>query len=270
MALNAVVPIYTAQAGLTQAVKSFEKAAESVASGVKSFVNPADLYVAQGLDTAIRSAQKAIENAQTGYNYTATADSALGNVTENLQRIKELSTQAANGVYSDSQRAVIQAEINQNVEQINQTLGSTTFNGKQVINPVTPANPTPVPTVDFMVGSDTSSVVSYDPNMPMGAMTFDVSTPDAARASMAQAEAVIGGVNEMRGSIGATQARLEGAISQQQSAILSSSQSLSDIQDTDYVSAIADMKKSQFTMEAMAKVMKTVMNADRYVLQLLK
>lgn len=270
MALNAIVPIYTAQAGLLQAQKSFEKATESLASGLNSYVNPADSYVAQGLDTSIRSAQKAIENAQTGYNYTATADSALGNVTENLQRIKELSIQASNGTYSDAQRAVIQAEIDQNVEQINQTLNGTTFNGKQVLNPVTPANPTPAPAVDFMVDANTSATVTYNPNLPMDTMSFDVSTPQAAANSIAQVDKMISDVNSKRGDIGATQASLEGAISQQQSNIMTSTKSLSDIQDTDYISAIMDLKKSEFTMEAMARVMKTVMNADKYVLNLLK
>ena len=52
--------------------------------------------------------------------------------------------------------------------------------------------------------------------------------------------------------------------------IMSTTASLSDIQDTDYISAITDLKKAQFSMELMAKVMKTVMNSERYVLDLLQ
>src|SRR5574344_1152729 len=270
MSINIVTPIYTAQAGITQAQKSFEKAAQSIASGTKATVSPAGLYVASGLDTSIRSSQKAIENAQTGYNFTATADSTLANVNQNLQRVRELSIQASNGVYSDEQRSAMQAEINQNVAQIQQNIAQSSFNGKQTVNAVTPDNPTPAATVDFMVGSDASSVISYDPNIAMGNMNFDVSTPEAAANSLAQVDSMISDVSAKRGDIGAVQTSFEGAIAQQTTNIQSAASSLSDIQDTDYVSAIVDMKKAQFTMEMTAKVMKAVMNSDNYVLDLLK
>ena len=270
MSINAVVPIYTAQTGLLQAQKSFEKAAQSVASGLCSFVNPADRFVATGLDTTIRSAKQAIANAEMGYNFAATADSALGSVTQNLQRIRELSVQASNGIYSDEQRSAMQAEINQNVEQMRQTLNNATFNGKPTVNAVTLDSPNVASVVDFVVTSDASNVVTYDPNVVLGDMNFDVSTPEAAAASLAQVDTMLGDIGSKRGEIGAVQTSLEGAIAQQSSMIMSYASSLSGIQDTDYVSAIADMKKAQFTMEAMGKVMKAVMNSQRYVLDLLK
>lgn len=270
MSFNAVMPIYTAQSGIVQAQKTFEKAAQSIASGLSAIVNPADMYVSSKLDTSIRAAGKAIENAQAGCNFTSTADSALANVSDNLHRIRELSIQASNGVYSASQRSAMQAEINQNIEQIRQTFSNSTFNGKSTINAVTPDNPNPAPAVDFMVNPENSSVISYDPNIAFGAMNFDVSTPEAAAASVEQADAMIAAVTEKRGDIGALQTSFEGAINQLSSGALTNSASLSDIQDTDYVSAIAELKKSQFSMELMARVMKTVMNSDRYVLQLLQ
>ena len=95
-------------------------------------------------------------------------------------------------------------------------------------------------------------------------------TPEAAAASLAQVDTMLGDIGSKRGEIGAVQTSLEGAIAQQSSTIMSYASSLSGIQDTDYVSAIADMKKAQFTMEAMGKVMKAVMNSQRYVLDLLK
>ena len=77
-------------------------------------------------------------------------------------------------------------------------------------------------------------------------------------------------IGSKRGEIGAVQSSLEGAINQQMTNIMSTTASLSDIQDTDYISAITDLKKAQFSMELMAKVMKTVMNSERYVLDLLQ
>ena len=85
-----------------------------------------------------------------------------------------------------------------------------------------------------------------------------------------KADEMLSEINSKRGEIGAVQASFETAIETQSSNVVNYSSSLSNIQDTDYVSAIMDFKKSQFTLEAMAKVMKSVMNSQNYVLELLK
>ena len=270
MSLNAVYPIHMTATTMVQAQRTFEHAAESIASGLNSYVNPADSFIASGLDTSIRSAKLAISAAETGYNFTSIADSALAGVSDSLQRIRELTIQASNGIYSDEQRSVIQAEINQNVSQIKQTLENATMNGKKTINAVTPENSNVAPVMDFVVGSDVSTTVSYDPNIVLGDMNFDVSSPQKASESLANIDEMLTDINAKRGEIGAVQSSFESAIEQQSSNIISFSSSLSNIQDTDYISAIMDLKKSQFTLEAMAKVMKTVMNSQSYVLDLLK
>ena len=264
------MPIFSASAGMTQAQKSLEKSAQSIASGIKLNINPADSYVASGLNTDIRAAKKAAENAQTGFNVMSVADSIVSNITNSLGRIQELSIQAANGLYSDEQRAVMQNEINQNTEHIQKTFANATFNGKTVLNSVTQDNPDAVPVLDFFTGSESSSVISFDPNIVTSDFKFDVSSPEAASDSLAKINAIMNDLNAKRAEIGSVQTDFEGAINQQITGIMSSSAALSDIQDTDYLSAIVDMKKSAFSMETMSKVMKTVMNADKYVLNLLE
>ena len=274
MYLNAItsasMPFYSASSGMINAQKSIENVAQSIASGIKNDVNPADSYVASGLNTDIRAAKKVIENAQTGYNVTSVSDSALSNIANSIGRIQELSVQASNGLYSDEQRAVMQNEINQNVEHIQKTFANATFNEKSVLNSVTQDNPDAVPVLDFFTGSDSSSVISFDPNIVTSDFKFDVSSPEAAADSLAKANEIMNEVNSKRAEIGAVQTDFEGAINQQMTSIMSSSAALSDIQDTDYLNAIVEMKKSAFSVEAMAKVMKTVMNADKYVLNLLE
>jgi flagellin len=255
---------------MIQAQRTFDKAAESIASGLSQYVNPADSYVASGIDSTIRSAKVAIANAENGFNFTSVAEGALESVTGNLQRIRELSIQASNGIYSESQISAMQAEIDQNIHQIQQTLGNATFNGKATLNAVTPENPDVAPAVDFMVGTSSTEMITYDPNIALDSFNFDVTTPDNAAATLAQVDTMLNAVNSKRGEIGAIQTSFEGAISMQNNNILSYASSLSSIQDTDYVTAIMDFKKSQFTMEAMAKVMKTVMNSQSYILDLIK
>ena len=164
LTLNYVAPIgtySTLQTGMINAQQSIEKVAESIATGVNSSINPADSYVASGLNSDIRVAKKAIENAQTGYNFTTVADTALSSVSESFNRIRELSIQASNGIYSDEQLSVFQSEIDQNVEHIKQTLSNATFNGKQTLNAVTPENPQPIAAVDFFVDASSSSAIRF-------------------------------------------------------------------------------------------------------------
>lgn len=273
LTLNYVAPIgtySTLQTGMVQAQKTIEKVAESIATGVNSYVNPADSYVASGLNTEIREAKKAIENAQSGYNFTSVADSALSGISENLNRIRELSIQASNGIYSNEQLSAFQTEIDQNIEHIKHTINNATFNGKQTLNAVTPENPQPIAGVNFFVDANSSSAISYDPNITLDTLKFDISTPETAQASLAKVDAMLGDINAKRSEIGTNQSTFINAIEQQSTNILTASSSLSSIQDTDYVSAIAELKKSEFSMELMAKVMKTVMNSENYVLQLLQ
>ena len=270
MSLNVVMPIYSAQSGIVQAQKTFANAAQSIASGLSSSVNPADIYVASGLNSDIRANNVAANNIQTGMNFTGIADSALGNVNDSLQRIRELTIQASNGVYSESQISAMQEEINQNAQQIQQILNNSQFNGLKTLNLINSENPAPVSGVNFMVNPETSQSVVYDPNLVLGDMNFDVSSPEAARQSLALADSMISEVSAKRGDIGAVQNNLLAAGEQLSSSFMSGMQALGDIQDTDYISAILELKQSKFSMEAMAKVMKAVMNSERYVLDLLK
>ena len=84
MSLSAVMPIYIAQTGIARAQEAQQDAVYEIASGLLANVNPADEYISQGLETEIRAANQAMENAQTGINVTAVADAALNNVSQSF------------------------------------------------------------------------------------------------------------------------------------------------------------------------------------------
>lgn len=270
MSLSAVMPIYIAQAGIAQAQATQQKAIEEIASGLLVNVNPADEYISQKLETEIRAANQARANAQTGINVTDVADAVLNNVSQSLGRIQELSVQAANGIYSESQRKVMQEEINQNVDQIKQTLGNATFNGKTILNPVSEQN-NPIPNINFQVGTDSSSnsIVSYNPNLSLSEINFDITTPEAARNTLDSIEKLTSEINNKRGEIGATAAKLNSSIEQQTTNAINSTASQSTISDTDYLSAILDLKKSEITQESLIKVIKSSMQSQKLLLNLI-
>lgn len=270
MSLSAVMPIYIAQTGITRAQEAQQEAIQEIASGLLANVNPADEYISQKLETEIRAANQAMSNAQTGINVTAVADAALNNVSQSLGRIRELAVQASNGVYSDSQRNAIQMEINQNLEQIRQTLGNATFNGKNVLN-VVPTGGNPAASINFQVGtgSGSESTISYDPNIALDELNFDVTTPDGARAALDSIDSLMGDINSKRGELGATNAKLQSSIEQQMTNMMNSTASKSSMSDADYLSAFLKFKQAGITQESLIQVIKSSMQSQEYLLNLI-
>lgn len=270
MSLNAVMPIYIAQTGIAKAQEAQQQAIQEIASGLLANVNPADEYISQKLETEIRAANQAMSNAQTGINVTAVADATLNNVSGALGRIRELAVQASSSIYSDSQRNAIQMEINHNVEQIRQTLGNATFNGKNVLN-VTSTGSTPAADITFLVGtgSDSNSVVSYDPNINLDAMNFDVTNPENARAALDSIDNIMGDINSKRGEIGATNAKLQSSIEQQMTNMMNSTATKSSMSDADYLSAFLKFKQAGITQESLIQVIKSSMQSQKLLLDLI-
>lgn len=88
----------------------------------------AGLAIAQKLLKQSNGLDAGVYNARNSQNMLNIAEGAMGSVTDSLQRINELSTQAANGLYSDSDRSAIQAEIDQLTSEINRVSETTKFN----------------------------------------------------------------------------------------------------------------------------------------------
>lgn len=123
------------QLGPTQRLLS--KAFQRLSSGLRinqAADDAAGLAISNRFTSQFRGLNQAIRNANDGVSFTQTAESALGSTTENLQRIRELSVQAANGTLTDSDRESIQNEIGQLQEEIGRVAETTTFNGRPVLD----------------------------------------------------------------------------------------------------------------------------------------
>lgn len=94
----------------------------------------AGLAISSRMTSQVKSMAVAIRNANDGISMTQTAEGALGEVTNMLQRMKELATQSANGTLGTSERAALQAETNQLVSQINDISKTTNFNGLNLLD----------------------------------------------------------------------------------------------------------------------------------------
>ena len=89
----------------------------------------AALAISTGLISQIKGMAVATRNVNDGISLAQTAESALGNVVNMLQRMRELAVQSANGTLTTANRAAIQLEYDANINQINTVLGTTNFNG---------------------------------------------------------------------------------------------------------------------------------------------
>ncbi|MCK6575371.1 flagellin [Myxococcota bacterium] len=113
------------------------KAFQRLSSGLRinsAADDAAGLAISQRFTSQVRGLTQAIRNASDGVSLTQTADAALGNSQDALQRIRELSVQAANGTLTDQDRQSIQAEVDQLTDELDRIGGTTTFNGKKLLD----------------------------------------------------------------------------------------------------------------------------------------
>lgn len=110
---------------------------ERLSSGLKinhAKDNPAGLAMAKRMNAQIEGLSQANDNANDGISVIETADGAMSEISEMLQRMNELAIKAANGPMSDSDRATVQDEIAQLKEEITRVAETTEFNGQKLLN----------------------------------------------------------------------------------------------------------------------------------------
>jgi flagellin len=132
------------------------KAFERLSSGLRinsAADDAAGLSISSRFGAQIRGLNQAIRNTSDGVSLTQTADAALGNSGEALQRIRELAVQAANGTLSDADRDAIQSEVSQLQDELDRIGETTTFNGRKLLDGS--AGPQ-----SFQVGANANETVS--------------------------------------------------------------------------------------------------------------
>ena len=113
------------------------KSLERLSSGLKvnsAKDNPAGLAMAKRMNAQLEGLSVANQSAGDGVSIIETADGAMSEISEMLQRMNELAVKAANGPNSDNDRAVIQDEVKQLTEEITRIAESTEFNGQKLLN----------------------------------------------------------------------------------------------------------------------------------------
>lgn len=137
LVVNTNIASINAQRQLSSSGADLDQASERLASGKRinsAADDAAGLAISNRQTSQIRGLDQAIRNANDGISLIQTAEGALDATTNILQRVRELSVQSANGIYSDTDRSTLNAEVEQLTAELDRIAGSTTFNGQNILD----------------------------------------------------------------------------------------------------------------------------------------
>ena len=171
----------------------------------------AGLAIGTGLSADVAVLEQASVNAQHGEAVLQTADGALANISDILERMKSLAAQALSGAVGATERAYIDAEYQQLLEEIDDITTSTTFNGTTLLDGT--SDFTTGTGVDFMVGTSSTDVITVEladvDTTALGISGGDVTDATNATTAMNALDAAIATVSSARANVGATLSRFE-------------------------------------------------------------
>ena len=137
MSVNTNISSLNAQNNLARSQSKLATAIERLSSGMRinsAKDDAAGLAISTRFTTQINGLNQAVSNANDGISLAQTTESALNEVTNNMQRIRTLAVQSANATNSDSDRAALDAEVQQRLAEITRIATQTTFNGRHVLD----------------------------------------------------------------------------------------------------------------------------------------
>lgn len=137
LVLNTNISSLSAQDNLDTSLSQQQTAIERLSSGLQinsAADNAAGLAISSGLSSQINGDNQAVNNANDGISLAQTAGSALTSITNDLQTIRQLAVQSANGTNSASDRSALDTEAQQLLQEVNRQAGSASFNGVSLLN----------------------------------------------------------------------------------------------------------------------------------------
>ncbi len=271
--INTNVMSLNSQRHLNSSQRSMATSIERLSSGLRinsAKDDAAGLAVAEGMTSKIRGMNVAVRNANDGISLAQTAESALGQVTNNMQRIRELAVQSANGTLGDSERGHLQKEVDQLTSEIYRITNTTEFNGQNLFNNSG--------SVNIQIGANKGETISITNSklsdiVGSGAKAIDVSTSGAAANVLASGA---GGVSKMidnvvsaRATMGAVQNRFESVIANLSSYSENLQAAKSRIMDTDFAAETAELTRTQILQQAGTAMVSQANSTPQSVLSLL-
>ena len=232
----------------------------------------AGLAISQTMTSSIRGMSQAIRNANDGISYAQTAEGALGEVTNMLQRVRELSVQSASGTYSDGDRTNLDAEVQQLKSQITNVLATTEFNGTRVFNSATTGGTYTAQdgATEIQVGEQKGDTVELAFTKLADLTSANVKTAGDANTTLDSVDTMLKDVATTRATLGAAQNRLASVVNNLTSNVTNLSDARSRIEDTDFSAETTALAKAQILSQASTAMLAQANQSQQSVLKLLQ
>ncbi len=231
----------------------------------------AGLAIATSMTADIRGMRQGIRNSNDGISLAQTAEGALDEVSNMLQRVRELAVQSSSGTYQDAtDRTYMQTEVDELTAQIGQIITNSEFNGVVLFDASTAAvtvqtGTNAADTVDLAMADLTALAANGG-----AAGSYDVSTATAANTLLATVDTELDTISSARAALGAGQNRLESVVNNMTTNATNLSDARSRIMDTDYSAETTALAKSQILSQASTAMLAQANQSQQNVLSLLR
>jgi flagellin len=272
--INSNIAALKASNASTSADKMLGMAMERLSTGKRinsAKDDAAGMAIATSMTAQVRGMNQAIRNANDGIALAQTAEGSINEVTNMLQRVRELAVQSSSGTYQDAtDRAYMQAEVDELTAQIDQVITNTEFNGVVLFDASTAtvtvqAGANAADTIDLAMADLTSLAASGG-----AAGSYDVSTATAANTLLDTLDTELDSINSARSTLGAGQNRLESAVNNLTNTATNLSDARSRIEDTDYSAETTALAKAQILSQASTAMLSQANQSQQNVLSLLR
>ena len=264
--INTNVASLNAQRNLSTSQSSLSTTLQRLSSGLRvnsAKDDAAGLAIAERMNTQVRGMNVAIRNANDGISLAQTAEGALGKIGDNLQRMRELSVQAANGTNSASDITALAAEFTALGSENARIVTNTKFNDTAVLGALAG--------LTFQVGANETA--DNQITVTTAATTFTATAfTDSATAltTMAALDVDIDAVNATRATFGAVQARFESTIANLQIGAENTAAARGRIIDADFATETANLSRTQILQQAGTAMLAQANSLPQNVLSLLR
>lgn len=290
MGINTNTQSINAQRMAAKAQESLGTSMARLSSGLRvnnAKDDAAGLAIADRMDAQSRGMSMAIRNANDGISLTQTAEGALSNMGNMLQRMRELTVQAGNTTYTSGDISALNKEMAQLSQEVTRIMGGTQFNGKSVLAGADAsggfsfqvgANVTAgaagdqtisITSADIYAAADLSGVLGSASAGGLSAAT-GTSAANTNSAMLSAIDAALKTVNEKRASLGAIQSRFDNTINNLNTSIENQSAARGRIVDADFASESANLSRAQILQQASTAMIAQANQLSQGVMSLLR
>ena len=277
VAINTNVSATYSQNAMKTNARAMSTAMEQLSTGTRvnsASDDAAGLAIGQNMTSQIRGLNQAVRNLNDGINMMQTAEGAMVEQSNMLQRMRELAVQANNGTYSNTQRSYLSLEYEALASQIQKIATETKWNDQSLLVGTSGTVGAGTGTFTFQAGQASGQVISVTITAATGtALGLDgggISTAASSGAAIALIGSALEKINLQRAAIGAGINQMEYAVDNVTNISSNTTQSRSTIMDTDYAQASTQLAKTQIIQQAATAMLAQANQQAQGVLSLLK